>query len=87
MNDFTRAADISDAVGAFFADGEFREKIKGLNLFNMVGMMLRDYPDKCMNLICAYHGIDKEAQLDAKDIYSKMVLAYRGCTEVFQFFE
>jgi hypothetical protein len=53
----------------------------------MVGMMLRDYPDKCMNLICAYHGIDKETQLDAKDIYNKMVLAYRGCTEVFQFFE
>ena len=88
MNDFSKAADIADAVGAFFADKEFGGKLEGKNMFTLASMMLRDYPDRCINLICAYFGIDKsDANFDGKELYSKMITALKNTMEVFQHFE
>ena len=86
MNDaISRAAEISDAVAAFFENPDFKEKIKGKSTFSIIGMMLRDYPEESMNLICKYHGVDRDSvKDDANKIYSMLTKALNDTISVFQ---
>lgn len=86
MEDQTRkAADICDAVGAFFSDSDFIKKLENKNMFSMASMMLRDYPTECMNLIRAYDGKPTDS-VQAVEIYERIMNAVKGTTEVFQRF-
>lgn len=86
MNDaISKAAEISDAVAAFFENPDFKEKIKGKGTFSIVSMMLRDFPEESMNLICKYHGVDRDAvKDDANEIYSLLTKALNNTIAVFQ---
>lgn len=86
MNEvISKAATISDAAAAFFENPDFNGKLYGKGTFSMVSMMLRDYPDESMNLICAYHGVDRDAiKDDAKAVFNMMVTALTGTISVFQ---
>lgn len=84
--DMNRAADICDAIGAFFATQDFAKKIEGKNMFEMASFMMRETPNECLNLIKVYHGIDTEG-LNAKDLYARIITAIKGTTDVFQRFE
>lgn len=86
MNEVTsKAAAISDAAAAFFENPDFNGKLSGKGTFSMVAMMLRDYPEESMNLICAYHGVDRDAiKDDAKEVFEMMATAVNGTTSVFR---
>lgn len=86
MNEvISKAAAISDAAAAFFENPDFKGKLSGKGTFSMVSMMLRDYPEESINLICAYHGVDRAAiKEDAKAVFDMMVTAVTGTTSVFQ---
>jgi hypothetical protein len=86
MNEvISKAAAISDAAAAFFENPDFKAKLTGKGTFSMVSMMLRDYPDESMRLICAYHGVDRDdIKDDAKVVFDMMATAVTGTTSVFQ---
>lgn len=87
-NEINKAANICDAIGVFFENSEFAKELEGKGMFSMVSLMLREKPDACINLICAYEGISREeAEFDAKSIFGKMILVLKETMGVFQHFE
>ena len=85
MNEvISKAAAISDAAAAFFENPDFKGKLSGKGTYSIVSMMLRDYPEESINLICAYHNVSRDAiEEDPKAVFDMMATAVSGTTSVF----
>ena len=86
-NEMSRAAVLCDGIGTFYEDEEFMEHFKGVGIFKAVGILLKKYPDICVDMVCAYDGVDRDLSgITYKNIFGKMVkiLTDKEILEVFQ---